>query len=621
MKGFAVWSASVLALACASQQPAAAPPQAAVKPAAVQAVAAPALSPVAKPADWVLLGRFAHPRHLVETIASWVGIPVKLTDLLPSSARSLETVVAWDAPIELAVSLEPEKEKRMAPPVAVLSVGVTSLEKALAAARERSMQPKEIAPGVYRVDVPDSATSCALGLALGSAPARLVCADDWHSVESLLPYATRGLPLEDLGTEDLHVVARAQPLQARYGQEIGAVRLLAGIALRKLQTDNQRLDRALSDAAYGIADELKASALDLDRIELKLKLDEPGNGVDLGYVFAFAKKNSFLAQAIEDTGKRSELPSEAFWSMPRATETASHSVGIDGKWLQPIQESATEIADAYLEQHKSPTAFRVRVRGLIAGLPALMHGGDHGMTSLPLPNDPSHADLFQHSLGLRFGTLNVRADTLSTWLGDAGAALTDREVKRLVKQQLEIELGGTPKFSSHPVRVAGFDAVGKAFRFEVPAAWFDRKLTGAAAAKAKPAIISIVVVPEGEQSFVAVGPDEKLEVARLAAWRSGSEGKLSENAPLAPLKQAPAISAGFLTLETLLDALRGLRRGASGLSELIAQAPNHGRSPWLSAVREAPEGNGVRLEAGVRLPRGALEDLPTLAPWLMQFAR
>ncbi len=617
MKGTAVSLALVFVSACASKgPPAAAPVDSGTKPSTDVVVPVVDLSPVAKPADWVVLGRLSRPRQLVEKVASWAGVPVRLTDLLPSGARSLEKVVAWDAPVEVVASLDPRTDVRLAPPLGVISVGVTSIDAALQAARERDLNPEPISTGVYRVRMTEE-LSCALGAAVGAAPARLVCGGDWRSVETLLPYATRGLPLEDLGQDDLRLVARAEPLQSRYGQEIGSIRLLASVLLRRAQTDNQRLDRALTDAAYGLADELKVVAMELDRLELRAKLDEPGNALDLGYGLSFAKKGSWFAQLLDDMGKRSAPPSDVFWELPRDAHSAGSSVGSDPKRFEPIEESLTEIADAYLEQRKSPTAFRVRVRGLVAGFSNLLSGNVESTVWQPAVKGGSRSDVFAHSLGLHVGVLEQRADVLTAWLAEAAAALSDPELKRIGKDLLDVDLAQAQRPVTRPARVPGFAAVGKSIRFDVPPSWIDRRKGSGQKPATKSVPVVVVVVPDGERSWVAFGTDEKALLGRLEAVKNGQAGKLSERTELLGLKQKPSYGAGFYTLESLLMSFAGAARGAGGIAEAAVHAPNRGKSPWLLTMTETPAGSGLRVDGVLRVPRGAIEDAASLAPLLM----
>jgi hypothetical protein len=397
----------VTCLGCAAKPPPAAAPTAPSPPAAlVEAETAPDLSPVAAPEDLVLVGRLSRPRLLVETIAGWAGMPVRLQDLLPHELRGVDAVLAWDAPIELAAVLDRRSTAKVAPPLIVLSIGLTSLPRALDLAREHGASPTRVAPSIYRVPVDDEVT-CALAAAVGAAPARLVCGTEWQSVEELLPYATRGLPREKLGGDDLHLELRAAPLQRRYAQEIAAVRLLTGLLLRQGQSDSPRLDRVLTEAAYGVADELKAIATELDRFEIRARLDESNKALELGTVLSFSKDSSFTAQLFEDMGKRAAPPPAVFWALPRSAEGAGYAVGLDPKRIGTLTNVAAELLDAYLEQQKAPAGLRRRVRGVLDALPILASAEAHAGGALPLPKPASAVDRVNQRLGWRVSVAQV----------------------------------------------------------------------------------------------------------------------------------------------------------------------------------------------------------------------
>ncbi|HET9955470.1 MAG TPA: hypothetical protein VFQ61_13235, partial [Polyangiaceae bacterium] len=283
---------------------------------AATAAPQPDLSPVAQPPDLVAVARVARAQSFVETLASWAGIPTSLLNTLPAEVQALSGVIDWSAPVEAAAVLDRHSKRKSAAPEGVFSVGITSLAKALDLAREHGAKPAEVSPSIYRLDF-DEEFSCALAPALGPSRLRLVCGNGWTAVEDLLPYATRGLPTQPLAQQDVYLALNAAPLQARYGEEIGSIRLLTGLLLRQIQSDNPRLDRALTDSAYAIADELKALALDAQRFELTGHLDTTKNNLSLGYALQFAGEQSFFVQINKDLAARARPAPEVWFSLPK----------------------------------------------------------------------------------------------------------------------------------------------------------------------------------------------------------------------------------------------------------------------------------------------------------------
>ncbi len=234
----------------------------------------PDLSPVARPREVVLSARFARPKVFFETVAGWGSLPLKLEDVLPSEARALSQAILWEAPVDALVALDATGEGKVPPPVAVISVGLKSVEAALNQAEALRLPTLRIAPGIYRVGE-WAELSCAVASSLGAAPARLVCGRSAKDLEALLPYATRGLPKEPQSGADAELSFDIAPLQERYGHDVAALRLAAGLAVRQVALDSPRFDRALSDAIYGGVDELISLFSDLASLRLEARLDAP----------------------------------------------------------------------------------------------------------------------------------------------------------------------------------------------------------------------------------------------------------------------------------------------------------------------------------------------------------
>lgn len=616
----------VTCLGCAAKP---APPVAAAPPAPpaqlVKAEEAPDLSPVAAPDELVLVGRLSRPRVLVETVAGWAGMPVRLADLLPSELRGVDGVLAWDAPLELAAVLDRHSTAKVAPPLIVVSIGLTSLPRALELAKQQGVSPTRVAPSVYRVPIDDDVT-CALSAAVGRAPARLVCGAGWQSVEELLPYATRGLPNEKLSEDDLHLEVRGAPMQRRYSQEIAAVRLLTGLLLRQGQTDNARLDRVLTEVAYGLADELKSIATEVDELELRVRLDEGKKALELGGSLSFAKDSSVTVQLLQDSGKRSAPPPATFWELPRTADSAGYSVGLDQKRVGALTSVGGELLDAYLEQQKAAAGLRHKVRSVFDALPLLFSPEVHASGAGPLPKEASPLESLNQRVGWGVSIVDARADRLSKLLSDLEGVLADRSLPKLVKARFDVEAQQMPKLRHRVVKVAGFPARAMAFTLELPPALLasmakELKSTTPPPAKGKkaaPGVPCMVLVPDGEKTWVAFAQDEKAAIARLEAARAGRDGKLADMPELSPLKQASYVGAGYSTLEGLLRSVESmLPKRARNLSDVFTHAQNHGRTPQLTWLSVQQAGSALKVSGTLQVPQGAFQDLGAIIPWLI----
>lgn len=586
---------------------------------------APDLSPVAAPEELVLVGRLSRPRMLVETVAGWAGMPLRLADLLPAELRSVDGVLAWDAPLELAAVLDRHSTAKVAPPLVVVSFGLTSLPRALELAKQQGVSPTRVAPSVYRVPIDDDVT-CALSAAVGAAPARLVCGAGWQSVEELLPYATRGLPNEKLSGDDLHIEVRGAPMQRRYSQEIAAVRLLTGLLLRQGQSDNARLDRVLTEAAYALADELKAIATEVDKLELRVRLDENKKALEVAGSLSFAKDSSFTAQLLQDSGKRAGPPPGTFWELPRVADSAGYSVGLDAKRVGTLTSVGAELLDAYLEQQKAAAGLRQKVRSVVDALPLLVSPEVHASGAGPLPKEATPLERLNQRLGWGVSVVDARADRLSKLLSDLEGVLGDRSLPKLVKARFDVEAKRMPKLRHRAVKVTGFPARGLAFTLELPAALLESLESELKSAPppvkgkkaAQPALPCVVLVPDGEKTWISFAQDEKAAIVRLEATRAGREGKLADMPELMPLKQSSYVGAGYSTLEGLLRSVESmLPKRARNLSDVFSHAQNHGRTPQLTWLSVNQVGSALKISGTLQVPQGVFQDLGGIIPWLI----
>ncbi|HET9934072.1 MAG TPA: hypothetical protein VFQ35_25390 [Polyangiaceae bacterium] len=620
---------SVLAgFGCASKPPSAAPlAQAPTASAPLQAESPVDLSPVAAPDDLIAIGRLARPRAFVETLASWSGFPLHLADVLPSEAQVLNQVVSWDAPVEAVAVIDRHSSEKVAPPEYVVSVGLLSVDSALRAAKDKGFEVTRVSTQVYRVPLAED-VSCAVAAAAGSAPARLVCSEKWQSVEDLLPYATRGLPREDFGGRDLYLALKPAPLQARYGQEISSLPLFVGIGLRQVQTDSPRLDRALADAAYGIAGELKTLALSLNGFDISARIDDRAKSLDFGYSFGFAKDESFTAQLLQDSGHRSSVPNETFWDLPRTASSGQFTTGFDPKRLAALFGPLGEITDAFLEQRKAPPTYRSRFRSVFDSLPIAFSGAARVSGSTPPAKELTAQSLFASNLGWHVGVQEVRADRLYKLMTDLEALLADRETPKLIKELLPKENPALPKVRHKVVKVAGFPARGTAFIGEIPYSLVEKMVEKSALAASvkdakkdakKPVSVVVVLVPDGERTYYSIAADERSAISVLEGARAGRDGKLSENPELARLKERPSMGVGFSSLEALFGPFSALARAVKFDAQgALSLAPNHGRSAWITRVEHLPlQNGGLRVSATISVPQGAFQDVAGIAPALI----
>jgi hypothetical protein len=534
----------------------------------------PDLSPVAKPAEIVVVGRIARPRVLVETLTKWSSLPLRVEDMIPSSARALSRAVLWEAPVEMLVALDAFGEGKVPPPLVVGSVGLKSLAEALSAAEALQLPTRKLAPGIYRVgDFPD--TSCAVAVSLGQAPARLICGRGSKDVDVLLPYATRGLPNEPKTGADFELTLEAKPIQAHYGHDVTALRLFAGVAQRQIALDSPQFDRALQDAIYGGVDEVINLFNDLDQIRLEARLDAARSVLAGSAELRLKADSSWLAGTIAAT-KPVAIPATLPRLPPGAT-LAGYNTALPAERYVAMGRIAGELVEGLLEHEKLPDATRKRARRIL----------DAWLGKLP------ESFGFAISPGQKDAIGYQHADTITTRLsepsprvlglyGDFSALLADPALKRWRKEK-HFDEKAWPTMRKKTLKLAGFKTPATVFELTVDMkTWAENgnKLTKIFENMLPPpdakqlSRLNIVVQPDGDFTYVMTGDDTQ-EMARVMAEHRKSE----PGAAFAkPAHSDKIVAAGFFTLAYMARTLeRGSKKPEVG--KAVAATPNHGQTP------------------------------------------
>ncbi|HEX2872893.1 MAG TPA: hypothetical protein VHP33_16635 [Polyangiaceae bacterium] len=579
-----VGSAGVACLlfACGPKPEAAAPPQPKVieTPPVAPVADVPDLSPVAKPAELVVVGRIARPRVLAETLAKWSSLPVKLEDMIPSQARQLSRAVLWEAPVEMLVALDAFGEGKVPPPLYIGSVGLKSLDEALSVAEAIQLPTRKLAPGVFRVgDFPDG--SCAIAVSLGTAPARLICGNGTKDVDTLLPYATRGLPSEPQTGADFELSLDAKPIQDHYGRDVATLRLFAGVAQQKIALDSPQFDRALQDAIYGGVDEVINLFNDLDRIRLEARIDSTRNVLAGSGELRLKGSSSWLAgtfAAIKPTAIPPTLP-----RLPPEATLASYNTSLPAERYAALGRIVGELAAGLLEHQKLPEATRKRVKRLADGWFSNMP------ETFGFAVSPSQGYLHPDTMITRLSEKSPRALSL---YGDFFGLMTDPAIKRWAKTKLSVDEKIWPKVTKKPIKLAGFKTPGTLFEVTVDlkalAASSDsvvktiKKMFPGADGKQR-GVLSIIVQPDGDFTYVLSGDDTK-EMARvMAEHRKGEPGATL----VKPARTDKIVVAGFLTLSYLAHTLERSAEEPK-VGKAVAAAPNHGTTPIPFSTTTGP---------------------------------
>ena len=589
-----------------AKAPAPAAPIAAVQP----VEDAPDLSPVPTPAGLVGLGRLTRPLALGENVARWAGLPIGLRQLLPEKMKDLDGAIAWDAPVEFAVVLMSASRD---PVGAVITVGVSSERAALDAAEAHGFTVERLSGGVFSLD--SGSTHCALAPALGTARTRFVCGSRRSALTELLPYATRGLPNEKLGTHDIEVEFRAQPVRDRFGAQLGGARLLAGLAVRQFALDDQRFDRALSDATYATADELVALVQELDTLHLEGTVDDAKREIALEMALRFNGKKSWVANLFALSQKQAGPAPAAFWKLPADTTSGGYAYGVGAEPFDNMRNALGELADAYLEYEKVGKVPRERARRLLDAYFLLTAGTRSSAEGTS--TDLATAKPGEGSFSLI--QVDASAAKVRELLPDLQGLVSDAGFRKMLARRTHLEEKLLPTAKLSALQGAGVPAGTRALtlsiRPELKGKLRELVTRGKDSSEAQlPTTAVIAVIPDGTGALIGFAATQKELALRLGDYAKGKGPTLNDQKELAEFRSLNVNAAQFSTLLGLYKQF--LDPPPAEIGKLGSTLPNHGRAPILGTY--VAEGTGpVTARFRVRVPSGVFEDLPAALPTLM----
>ena len=560
------------------------------------------LSPVAPPQELFVVGRLARPGHVADTLGKWGGTRTSFRGFLALEFAGLDRAIAWDAPVELAVALS-KGGKRLAVR-SVVSLGVTSTGELLNVVRDRGVTPERYLPEVFAFPGPTGGV-CAVGPALGSAKARVVCGERAADLDDLFAYATRGLPNENLGSRDLEVELRADPLRQRFASEIAGARLFAGFLVRQIELDSPRFDRVLADAAYGLADELVAEVEDTDSLRLGGKLDDANQNLQLELAWKFRSTRSWLAADVAELARRPAPPPPAFARLPASSTAAGYTVDLGTERMAPVRASIAEIADAYLEHERVGKKARERATRLLTTVFGLTGAYVNGEGKLS--GKQSEA---AERLGWRLTRVERSIADIDRVLDDLHALVADRELYKTLAKRFDLDPKVQAKSELGPLKGKGIPAGARVLTITIPPGLSEGLQKGAdprfkLEAK-EPVKLVVVAAPDGKAATVVVVTSDKKEATeRLLAFLGEGGERLGSRKDLASLQATRALHGGFFTLLGLFDLF-----GAK-TDKVAATLPNRGETPIVQTVT-ATQGPPLVLSGAWSVPSGVFADLPGL---------
>jgi len=603
--------------------------------------AKPDLSPVVAPKDLVLLARAEHLDKAVATIAHWMNLPFDLK-MLDTLGPGLSQTLLADAPVEAAVALADNGDTEVPQPYAVFSAGISSLDAGRKLFEKFGRKLEEVSPGVW-LTTDESPVACGLAPALGRAQARVVCGDRRADVESLLPYATRGLPLQAMGTSDVHVEIRMAPIRDKYQQRLRQAKALAiPMALHELGFTDARLSRPITDILYALGDEVLDVVDDLDQIFLDSKLVQNPDRVDVSTGLAFTRAHSWSAQALATAAKSASSAPASLLELPRDSSMASYVTAQNPKSYENLVRRVVALIDGLLAHVNVNAKARDEFARSIDQFNA-SRTSSAACGAVPGLSDPGASDskvnILEAFSAWQVCAYDQQPTTAFTAVLDASARiLSDPALRKLIDERT-LSLHKRAAGAGVPPGTIGYEltvnstalveALAKIVS-DTPAADKTKekaKDKKAAAEKPVQGHLEIYVVPDGTRTWLGMGTDNKELMAHLSAAKKATpDNRLGAVQGLAWLRSEPAIAGGFFNLAYVMASVekraraRGTPPGNKG--DALAAAPHHGQTPIPFIWSVKGDSAAPRLECNMRFDRAVFEDvLAVSGQYLMQMAK
>lgn len=603
-------------MGCGGSSPPAEGPQA---PAPVKAVAeekaVPALEPLAvaaEPADLIAVGRVRTPGPSVDKLSEWAGFPLPWQDLLSARFPDLQGVLAPNAPAEFAVSLG-VGTKAVPDIYGVFSLPLTDYERGVSALKTLGEPASADDDGRPYVTLSGS-TECTVARANGPSPARLVCGNH-ESLLQLTAFATSNLPQQTIGNDDLYAELRLRPIHARYAKRAPLIKMLAPMLLREASLQNPRFDAALADLAHGVTDDLLILVNEVDKLTLKLDLDQPTEQATTELGFVFRGQKSFLPAWTAHAAQNAGAPPEAFWNLPQAITNGGFSTS-SGQFprLQGVFETLGELAGGGLEYAGLASG---TVDAWLTDFKAVLNTGGSMVSGHLEPANKSTALTLTGKMGCELVALDADNGALVRWLDSTVKLANDAKLRAELTKRFGAEFKRLPTVSVKPAPARyGLPAGAKVYSVKLSAELAQRfarnYLTPEQAKKPGAVTLTLVVAQQGATTWTGWGADEAWIATSVKQATSGA-GSLGTNPAFARWRTSKVVTGSTLRIVDFMEP--SLFSGEHWLSrEDIEQfrraMPHQGESAFH--MEFIANGEGPSAATRIVVPRAAVEDVAAL---------
>ncbi len=569
------------------------------------------------PEDLFVRGRFKNPKELLDRSVDWLHLPIPWQELLSKKAPYLVENLELGAPMDLAITLDPESLGRPEPLMA-FSVGLNNFDQTLHSLRSAGRNVERVSRNVHFFSMEGS--KCVVARANGLAPARLICSDERKSLDVLAPFMARTMPTKSFGEQDVFLQLEAEPLRRRFGKKAHMAKMGIPMLLREFALDNAKFDAALSDAAHGVVDEFLLLIDEVDRLEATLWVRDERNMAELELGLYLKEGRSFTAKSLKAAAGDAGPAPESFWRLPKDIDGGSYASAVgDISRFQPIVETISGLLSGGMEHLGLPqgtlsawvSAHRDAwsTKGpTVYGYGRLPEGKDQKK-----PKEMKKGELaervIRHSIGYHLMGFDADEGRIAKLLDQTVKVFNDGKLRAFVSKQGAEELKHLPTFRSSNAG-HGLPKGSKSYAITFTPATV-KKLTGEQDLKGLGTIKGyILVVPDGQRTWVGVSTDEQVLASKLKlALQAPSKDSLQGREGLESFKTVKAGGAAFLTIAGSLASMKdaAAAEGDINMDQVLLAMPNKGRSPII--YRSIPTADGPAQKLRLEAPKAAIEDL------------
>lgn len=655
----------LLLLACGTTPPPQPPP--APAPSASAAMAQPApkvdLSPVEQPKGVAGLFRIKSPKATLDVLQKVLRLPTSLEEIFEQEMGDPDVakIIKLDAAIDGAVQLDPAAEEMKPEVFAAFSLPLRDFQEARRVAEARG-KVQDRGPGMFSFKAKHARKgACVVAQSTGDAPARLVCGAKERDLEALVPWMTRGLPSQSLGTSDLHAELRMKPVQEKFRGIFENKSMIGSLVSTAVARFAPIQDPAFSDLVGDAATEGVAFASDIETVSIDGVVDPSGNGATLTGTTKYTKTDSWFAQAMtQHNGKMAAAPA-IFWSAPKTADAVTYGLGTDPKFVQPIMKRLAGLVSS-MTKAKLGDADRKALEDLFLNMPSAnaptVSVSGHidapepkaGAKAKPKAEDErppmfggpplSAQERADGALGWRLTGVEADAKPFAKWFTDLAAVYNRAGIQKALK---EIDPKATKLLTVKKVGAAGYPAgstvvdltvdVGEFMRprFSEPPMAVEAVPGGKGAKghrppppkpvkaeKSKPISVHVVVVPDGGRAWIGVSANGDALKAPLKAALSSApkEGQIASRSDLDVFKTTPLVAGGFLAPRGIIDATLRKVPSPEMARAVVKGLPNKGETPILILMTGTP-GAAPTSTMELRLQKGTMDDFASLASLAM----